>query len=53
MNKRIEKLLRVWCYEVMIFLESEITIELRCNVCNDAIIEERYSSIIILNLTLF
>ena len=61
-NKRIEKLLRVWHCEVMIFLRTEIKIELRCNVCNDIIIKEecniwckaeRYSLIIILNLTLF
>ena len=61
-NKKVKKLLRVWCYEVMTFLRTETKMKLRCNVCDDTITEEkcdmqcrveRYSLIIILNLVLF
>ncbi len=46
----------------MILLETEVKMKLRCNVCDDTIVKEecdiwckaeRYSSIIILDLTLF
>ncbi len=40
-NKKIKKSLRVWCYEVTIFLEIEIKTKLRCNVCNDITAEEK------------
>ena len=42
-NKKVKKLLRVWCYEVMTFLETEIKTELKCNVCDDATAEEEYN----------
>ncbi len=40
-NKKIEKLLRVWCCEVITFLRTEIKTELRCNMYNDVIAEEK------------
>jgi len=39
-NKRIEKLLKIWCCEVMTFLRAKIKTELRYNVCNDVTVEE-------------
>ena len=61
-NKRVEKLLRVWCCEVMTFLRAEMKTELRCNVYDDVIVKEecdvqcraeRYSLVIILNSVFF
>jgi len=61
-NKKIKKLLRIQCCEVMTFLRIEMKTELRYNVYNDVIVKEecciqckaeRYSLIIILNLILF
>ncbi len=61
-NKKIEKLLRIWCHEVMISLRAEMKTELRCNVCDNVTMKEkcdvwceaeRYSSIIISDLMLF
>jgi len=61
-NKKVKKSLRVWCYEVMISLRTEMRMKLRCNVYNDIIVKEkcnvqyraeRYSLIIILNSVLF
>jgi len=40
-NKKIEKLLRVWCCEVMTFSEIEVKIKLRCNMCDNATAEEK------------
>ncbi len=39
-NKKIEKLLRVWCYEVIISLKTEVKTELRCNVCDNITVKE-------------
>ncbi len=39
-NKKIKKLLRVWCCEVMTFLRAEIKIKLRCNMCDDITAEK-------------
>ncbi len=61
-NKRVEKLLRVWCCEVMISLRTETKTELRHNMCDDIIVKEecciqckveRCSLIMILDSTLF
>ena len=40
-NKRIKKLLRVWCYEVTTSLRAEMKTELRHNVCNDITVKEK------------
>ncbi len=40
-NKKIKKLLRVQCYEVMTFLRAETKMKLRYNVCDDTITEEK------------
>ncbi len=40
-NKKIEKLLRIWCCEVMIFLRVEIKTKLRHNVYDDAAAEKK------------
>jgi len=61
-NKKIKKLLKVWCYEVMIFLRIKIKIKLKCNVCDNITAEEecyiwykvkKYSLIVVLDSALF
>jgi len=61
-NKKIKKLLRVQCYEVMTFLEIEMKMKLRHNVYDNATVKEkynvqcraeRYSLIVILSSALF
>ncbi len=61
-NKKVKKLLRIWCYEITTSLRTEIKIKLRHNVYDDTTAEEecciqcraeRYSLIMILNSVLF
>ncbi len=61
-NKKVKKLLRIWCYEVMILLEAEMKTKLRYNVYNNVTVKEkcnvwcraeRYSLIAVLNLAHF
>ncbi len=61
-NKKVEKLLRIWYYEVIISLRAETKMKLRHNVCNDATVKEkcdvqcraeRCLLIVILSLMLF